>query len=563
MTRTVPRLRRDENGAFMVLYALLVVGMFAMAAVVVDLGAMREDKRRSRSVADIAATAAAGRLNTTGTPLSVCVEGWRYAALNLGLTTVPASPCAGNFSSGTCDPLVEQSASGTIEGRTVTITYPVRDTSPLMEAEVSGGAIEQTASAQDGTPCSRVGVAVSNTQDTFFGGVIGIFDQTAATHSVARGISQTDGGENVPVLVVLENTRCIALDARSATIEAFGTDGSPGIIRVDSNGTHGSCGTTIDVQGSGRIIVHPGSTGVPGVVTHYALQPRGYEPADVTAGRINVTPSRVATPLGRDLWDQKYHCGSSTRGCVATNSNPSAIDHILKLEQAYGGTGTPTPAYDLGDTFGSFKVYPTDPLVSGQGATCGRLDATVVVPTGNWYVDCPATLDLRGTLTFQGGNVVWRNGVDLRGNLTFNGLATATNADSFVYFRAGNVVKMTAASTMEFNRTFIYIASGMLEATAGGVIRWTAPDSGPFEKMALWSESTSTHKLWGGADMVIKGIFFMPNAAFEMGGNPSTDALDVQFVAKTAYTQGAAHLKLRGNPDYGIATDTTTTRLIR
>lgn len=550
-----PPYEPDEHGAFMVLYALLVVAMFTMAAIVVDLSALREDKRRSRSVADAAATAGAARLTSSiGGPIVACTEAWAYAASNFDVTPAPASPCSGVFSS-SCSATTPLTATGTIDGRIITITIPVVDSSPLMKASVSGGGVTQVASGIDGSPCSRIAVDISHTRNTFFGGVVGINQQTTQTHSVALGTTAADGGENVPVLVVLEDTDCGALDAASATIEAIGMNGNPGIIRVDSTGTTGPCGATIEVQGSGRIISQPGSNGAPGLINYLAADPRGYTASATIGpfGNFNVKPVQVTKALTRDRWDQEFHCGSSVRGCVPTQVNPSATDFIRELETTYSGGATPA----------GFKVYPTDPLVAVQGATC-RPTNTVVVPPGNWFVDCPSTMDIRGDLTFLGGGtIVFRSGFNLRGTLSINPTGDESNLDTTVYIRSGNIAKASAGANLLLERTFVYLANGVLDAQAGGEIRWSAPMTGGFNKMLLWSESTALHSMQGGPDMDIKGIFFLPNATMSLAGNAGTAAQDVQFVVNKGATQGAAVLKLRGNPQFGLGIEKSISRLIR
>lgn len=545
----------DERGAFMVLYALLVVAMFTMAAIVVDLSALREDKRRSRSVADAAATAGAARLTSSiGGPIVACTEAWAYAASNFDVSPPPASPCAGVFSS-TCSATTPLTATGTIDGRTVSITVPVTDTSPLLKASVSGGGVTQAASGIDGTPCSRIAVQISHTRDTFFGGVVGINQQTTQTHSVALGTTSAQGGENVPVLVVLEDTDCGALDAGSATIEAIGMNGNPGIIRVDSTGTTGSCGATIEVQGSGKIIAQPGSNGAPGLINYFAQDPRGYTASATIGpfGNFNVKPVQVTKTLTRERWDQEFHCGSSVRGCVASPSNPSATDFIRTLETSYGGSGTPA----------GFKVYPTDPLVAVQGATCNPTN-TVVVPAGNWFVDCASTMDIRGNLTFLGGGtLVFRSGFDLKGTLSINPTGDEAGLDTTVYIRSGNMAKASAGANLYLERTFVYLTNGVLDAQSGGVIHWSSPLAGGFNKLLLWSESTAQHSMQGGPNMDIKGIFFMPNATMALAGNAGTAAQDVQFVVNKGRTQGAAVLRLRGNPLFGLGIEKSISRLIR
>ena len=54
--------RRDERGAYAVMFALLATSLFGLAALGVDLGNVYQRKAETQSQADLAATSAAARL---------------------------------------------------------------------------------------------------------------------------------------------------------------------------------------------------------------------------------------------------------------------------------------------------------------------------------------------------------------------------------------------------------------------------------------------------------------------------------------------------------------------
>ena len=94
MTKTMTI--RDDLGAFAVLYAIVVVAIVMTVAVVVDLSAMREDRRAEKLAADAAATAGAIKLNAlagTANPNAACQEAWKYLKLNLPGATSAAADC--------------------------------------------------------------------------------------------------------------------------------------------------------------------------------------------------------------------------------------------------------------------------------------------------------------------------------------------------------------------------------------------------------------------------------------------------------------------------------------
>ena len=95
----IPR-TREESGVYAILYALLVVVVLGVAAIVVDLALMREGRASTRSAADSAAVAAASALNpidpSKADPNKACLTAWKYlraAISDLG------------DGSGTCDAL--------------------------------------------------------------------------------------------------------------------------------------------------------------------------------------------------------------------------------------------------------------------------------------------------------------------------------------------------------------------------------------------------------------------------------------------------------------------------
>lgn len=104
----------------------------------------------------------------------------------------------------------------------------------------------------------------------------------------------------------------------------------------------------------------------------------------------------------------------------------------------------------------------------------------------------------------------------------------------------------------------------------GGAVRWSAPNQHPqsvedapvgLEDLAFWTENGGTSNMATGGQLIGRGVFFGPNASFEMR-SPATGApVDAQFVARRAWlNQGT--LKVAPNPansvmipisgDYGL-----------
>jgi uncharacterized membrane protein len=81
MTR---RRLHGDDGAYIVIYALLAVVLFTMAAIVLDLAALRQGRRSDHAAADLAATAGATALDPLrpSTFASACQETWDYVLAN-------------------------------------------------------------------------------------------------------------------------------------------------------------------------------------------------------------------------------------------------------------------------------------------------------------------------------------------------------------------------------------------------------------------------------------------------------------------------------------------------
>jgi len=89
--------RRDEAGAVAVVVAAFSVAMFAFAAIVVDLGQVRDLRVRMQTAADAAALAATNSIYANGTPVpdltSAVTAAKAYAADNVGVTAAEWASC--------------------------------------------------------------------------------------------------------------------------------------------------------------------------------------------------------------------------------------------------------------------------------------------------------------------------------------------------------------------------------------------------------------------------------------------------------------------------------------
>jgi hypothetical protein len=185
----------------------------------------------------------------------------------------------------------------------------------------------------------------------------------------------------------------------------------------------------------------------------------------------------------------------------------------------------------------------------------------VIVPEGNWFVDC-GDLRISRSLVFEGGNIVFAGDVSIGagGRLQVNTNNTASyswwpggTADhqqhsgdaTWVYMKNGIFSKAGGAS-VELNNTMMYMsATSELKLGGGaGTTIWTAPLEGPFKDLALWSDSAFDHSFAGAATLALEGIFFTPLATMVYTGNGGQASVHAQFVANKASLQGNGSLRL-------------------
>ncbi len=553
-----------ERGAVLVLAALLLTGLMAAAAIVVDLGHMRGMRATNQSVADFAALAAGPALSGSDGPdaPTACLDAVRYLRLNasgladldLDCESLPSVCHDGNeFASGTSPVMVKANAAG----YRVSITYPVAH-SMIADDTVSGGA-----RLDDGEPCERMMVSVEQRSPTYFAGVVGWDELTAQASSVVRQIPERV--DQVPSLWLLDPYGCDVLTVQGGARVQAGTDTFGGLISLDSDGTGSDCLSgnrfTVDVGGSGSrlLAVHP-HTDPPGRITLHAMWPgqrlcndgntRACDPADVANGTLDPQPERRPRRATRAPVDHRFNCRTGENaypdyyGIPIEPCQGESGNYIDQLRASVGASGTP-----LGWNTWS--------------GSCNVPQGTHEL-SGNWYVDC---VDFRiGNNThvdFTGGNVIFRGDVTMTGGmLTFNSdnpsatlsaecmnrvtgcLNASSSGAAWVYMRSGDLV-MTGGA-MFAHHTTIYQHDGHFRIAGGSPPIWSAPTEGPFTSLSVWSEKTSgSFRINGGASMELTGIFFTPNAnAFTLSGGAPVTPQQAQFISHRAAFAGGADLVL-------------------
>lgn len=584
------RVRFDEGGAVLVIVSLSLVALLTVAALVLDLGMVRLNRSTSRVAADAAATA--GAIDASGGDgRAGCETALDYLELNLPQVDILDGANCLSFPT-TCDATTPAATTTGSDGNWVaTVTYPVPDDSPLLDPSAIGAG-SQTVIGDDGDQCGRFGVSITSTHEYIFAPVIGFESQSTEVSAVARA-EETFGDDVALNLLVLERYECGAMTASGSGSSDGGilvdpvynpTTGEldPGFIAVDSDATLG-CGAdgVLDVDGSNAYIradgpagclaetgTHVGEGGLSvgegcGEVRLLAPGTPGCNfPACTSSGTVAPDPTELNRRITRAPVDHRYNCKASYPFPVGWEIDPCedpAAPNIDDLVNDYGGIGAPS----------GFNSW------TGAGYPCtisGAPGTTVTVPAGDWYIDC-APFSVKRTVIFQGGDVVFDGDVVLEasGVLAINsnpagGLPyTSTSSAAIAYFRGGAISKAGDASLVLHNTTVYFSeTSSMTLQGGGGYLVWTAPTSGVFEDLAMWSESTVTNDMAGQANLELEGVFFAPWARILYRGNGAQQQVEAQFIARTLSTEGQGLLVVRPGFDRAVLfPDTPQTSLIR
>lgn len=553
--------RDRELGAYLVLYALLGVVFFTMAAIVLDIAALRQGRRADRAATDLAATAGVAELDRHD-PSSfarACEDAWGYVLANRteAAGTITAPDCGSAFpASDTCTgAMAGRTATGTIGTLSVSITHPVPDSSMLMRAEAQGGDISQSIEpALDGSPCERLAVRIVRDRTFLFAQIAGAIGGTTDVHSVARALTTTSTTE-VPAIVAVDPGGCSTLltEPGAGSLQV-GSAAQAGLAIVDSDGSGCAAGSYVigagaAGDGADRIRAVPtGST--TGQFRSFALAgtnfASAYDPAAVADGRLRPQPEPVVARTTRRLIDERYRCATCAGGTdvitpyVANRSGPGAPS---------GTTATwPGPC-----------TYP-----NGSGTTLSAVHI---------YVDCDPFV-IEGPVTFLGPSVTVAGSVQVTDsgcfaiNDTTCGASGIASQDADVFVR-GSVTK-TTKGLLALPRTFLYAAGsidvGVDEDTTVGnsTLAWTAPTTGDFEDLLFWTESAGAITLGEQKNTTLVGTFFAPNATVTLnprnGGGVTTP---LQVVASRVRLTGAGTYRLQPTPDRATGAFSRQVRLIR
>jgi len=251
----------------LILFAVAMTVIISMAALVIDLGQRRADRRTTKSVADMAVRAGLGVLQA-GPWSGVCrareylrtnslfpdfdpgSENW--FRLGAPVSALTSSPCLNTSSA----PFLTLCLPGQLG-------VPNTDTWGKLTATADGGrysveiqsgylmpdsrfAEDALSAADTGDPlkgsCDNLVVIIKERRSPIFGGVIDRSDKTTTIRSVGR-LSNINTGDYNPALLLLEQHKCAVLTDTSNGARVFAQPylDHPGVLQIDSADDQGGC----------------------------------------------------------------------------------------------------------------------------------------------------------------------------------------------------------------------------------------------------------------------------------------------------------------------------------
>jgi len=586
-------MKRDaagEDGAVLLFVAAMLVVLLGVAAVALDLATLRMDRSLATTVTDQAVTAGVQELSS-GDGRIACETALAYIEANTSGSPFTGANC--NAMPTSCNVATPPATTAATSGSwTASITYPVPNGHALM-SPAAVGAIGQTIHPEDGSRCERLGVRLDNTRTYFFAQVVGAASGSIEYHSVGRG-QPADTADLVLNLLILERWDCDSLVAEGSggglggivTDAVYNTDImelDPGWAAVDSDGSGGGCigDGVIDVDGSNAYVRADGPPGCPTQTgTHIGGggltvgegcgeirvlapgTPGCNQPACTSSGTVNPEPRALPRRVTRAPVDHRYNCKGSYNFGVGWEIDPCTdppAPYVDNLVAAYGVAGT-SP--------GGFTRWTT----LGHPCTVEGPPGTTITVSGNVHVDC-ADFVVKRNVYLTGGDVIFDGNVtvessgtlainsDVSGPMPFTQASTA----AVVFMRDGEVRKAGQANLI-LHRTMMYLAdtSWLTMQGGGGTLYWTAPTTGNFEDLALWSEGTSTHQFAGQALLELEGVFFTPVATALYRGQGNQEQVSAQFIARKLRSTGQGLLIVQPRYDQAVLfPDSLAVQLIR
>ena len=406
---TAQRHARGEDGVTLILFALALVAIMFVVAIVIDYGHVRNSRQDNKLIADVVATAGLQDLapDAVAKPWRGVCSAFAYLEANRPdlSFTVEYKDGAGNAIGGNpCSSLLNQECTPNVTTTWAWIhavdeefTFDIKSGYVTPDADFPEDAAEYSGDngvAANGG-CDQIAVISGRTDSAFFGGIGEVNSYDSVSRSVGR-VRIDIVSEGVPAFLMLERRACDTLSEQVGSGELGiivdpATASDPGIIHVDSsgdptsgcNGNNNPGGWAVYSSGTGgaKIVANPSTDGQPGIIAIHALQvgmpPNTYAGSTVAGLSPAPIPGNV---VSRKPVDEKYNPASAPtisniHAAAYTDANRTTAPDgtwatISGGGQCNGGTSTAT------------KVFVNCPTGYSAGAPSTFANATDLIFTG-------------------------------------------------------------------------------------------------------------------------------------------------------------------------------------
>ena len=592
LVRAVTPRSQDERGIVIVLFAVLMVILLGLSAIVVDLSQQRSSRRWAQSIADLAALGG-GKSLSAGDPGQACVDVITYVNINvkdLAPKINAANFCAqsgNNVALTGCNVTggaVQAKPTATVGRYTVTLLYPVLD-SDMTDSRFTG------TGKRDGTACQRMGLRIGITDQAYFGRVFG--SSTMQTSRLAVVKQSNSRGSRIPALWLLDPYGCVSLSVSGGAQLTLGDESVsppiPGVATIDSDAT--GCQNnqfTIDAGGAGTYLKAIPLTGSNrGVTSLYALPldatactAKACDQADVNSGQIAPQPVPAVERATRAPIDWRYNCKRGPN--VLTPAYPSF--HGLQMADCPLDINLPPFVDQFTDAVGTSGQPVSSSFARWTATKPCNVPSGLTVINGNSWVDCGQLSIGSGSDVVFNGNVVFDGKIKMTGGSLRINIDNPAGPSSSLPSSCQLAITVSCLTESSSKAAWAYLRNGDLEATGGqiqiknttvfqqgGVVTtttsptWSPPLEGPFRSLSLWSEKSSNgYKITGGGGLDLRGVFFTPEAApFRITGGGAVSQQHAQFISFQLDISGSGELKLAPDLEEYVAIPPKAGTLIR
>jgi len=524
------RRRRDERGATIVIFCLVLIGLLVTAGIVLDFGLVRSDRTQNKGAADVSVAAGMRSLELAGYPApfrGVC-GAVAYLKANhpqlSGLTTASHFTKGNGAPTASTDPCTtaapEQSQlclpsdtstwatyQQTIGGLAVTIKngYDLNEGGYPDETLVAGADPGST----DLGNCDHLAVMITETAQPGFGRVAYGGSLTTRIRSVGR-VTQSFDVQALIALLLLERDDCrvLSFSGTNSRVVVKGHLDRPGIIHADSIASSSGANCTSSQILAGNAATTPDGVAGPSILAKQAETGSPPKPGQISVSALSgipgSTPEKAATACPSTVLGEPSSCvtGQSRKGRAPVDALYRT--RIVALQSLAATQTAWTNAQATANGF-VVKSCPSG-IVTEQRVfvDCSNFNNSATFTANDAEVIFNGKISVGTPLTFVNPRSVYvRDRVTLSGAsdlLSINAGASANCTDRFTADRSkstkfvvlggqlsasggtarmcqtmvllGNGTIPTSNGAAPYNNSF----SGNIGLSGGGGFDWTAPN---------------------------------------------------------------------------------------